>query len=145
MIRIEVEDFTVDVPIEKQMTVPGFLKVADRLERLFGNRSEPAPRIQEETHHPAPHEPEPDGFGPAVPSDIVAEEPHHEQPYPEQPSFPPHHHHEHHEVEAFKFEHEEEARMEYLLSRLLHKLDSVEDIQDRLEALENRMLDRTQR
>ena len=34
MIRIELDEFSIDIPIEKRMTVQQFLAIADRLERI---------------------------------------------------------------------------------------------------------------
>jgi hypothetical protein len=41
MIRIELDEFSIDVPIEKRMTVQQFLAIADRLERI-SKRQKPA-------------------------------------------------------------------------------------------------------
>ena len=110
MIRIEIEDFTVDVPIERRMSVAQFLAVADRLERLFGQQLEMRPLSAHEE---------------ALPSGFSSTQHEHYRPRA---------------LDEFRFEREEEARVEYLMNKLLHKLEAIEVTQSRLEQLETHLL-----
>jgi hypothetical protein len=43
MVRIELDDFSLDVPLKQRMTVSEFLAVAERLERLTSHKEVPSP------------------------------------------------------------------------------------------------------
>lgn len=122
MIRIELDEFSIDVPIEKRMTVQQFLAVADRLERISKRprqHSEYEPEQAYESHDTIQHA----GF-----STSAHEAPHYETT---------------HNAHDFAFEHESAARRtELLLERVNRRLDGLSDMQSRLERLEHRLDER---
>lgn len=125
MIRIDYEEFTIDVPIERRMTVEKFLAIADRLERIAGR------------------------------AHLEVKEPVHEMHWQPQPTHTharpaaPTHHVDHHDREAqhvfgshaqatddFRFEHEDAERLEYFMDKLARQLEKLEETHSRLERIE---------
>jgi len=115
MIRIELDEFSIDVPIEKRMTVQQFLAIADRLERISKRQKEQSGQWGEpvyNTHETMGHS----GF------QATQHDAH------------PH---------DFSFEHESAARRtEILLERVNRRLDGLSEMQSRLERLEHRFDER---
>ncbi len=142
MIRIEYEEFTIDVPIERRMTVDQFLSVADRLERIAGR-----------VHAPVYTQPVQPQFTPAPQFTAAPVEHtwHQEHSLP----FDDHEgqhalgvHHTSHSTaatparpEEFRFEHEDAQRLEYFMDKLSHQLAKLEETHVRLERIERTMAD----
>lgn len=115
MIRIELDEFSIDVPIEKRMTIQQFLAIAERLERIskrtrsntdawgFTSNSEPVYNTHETIDR--------GGFSAAP----------HETPHDN----------------AFRFEHE--AAPGFSMERVTRQLDGLSEMLARLERLERRL------
>jgi hypothetical protein len=145
MIRIDYEEFTIDVPIERRMTVEQFLSVADRLERIAGRVHAPASPTYAPAHQPAAHAhasaahtphsshydfDEHDGqhvFGVHPPTGASAHAPLGV-------------HHDAHGHDDFRFEHEDAERLEYFMDKLARQLAKLEETHTRLERIEKTML-----
>jgi hypothetical protein len=147
MIRVAIDDFTVDVPIERRMTVDEFLAVADRLERLAGRAH---PELMPGYGY-APAAPTAWDAHPVAPSGHGAHAhdwhaPQH-APAPQSFAFPPEPDHvpargHAHPDDELRFDHEEAQRLEFFMDRLARQLAKLEETHVRLERLERLMLEK---
>ena len=112
MIRIELDEFSIDVPIEKRMTVQQFLAIADRLERI-SKRQKPAADAWGFTHNT-------------------------EQVYDTHDSMDRSFNAPAHAPDDFRFDHET-ASSGSALERVSHQLDGISEMLMRLEKLESRL------
>ncbi len=146
MIRIDYEEFTIDVPIERRMTVEQFLSVADRLERIAG-RVQAAPvyapatpvysqtqayaaPVQEHAQHQWHHE-----------HSLAFDEHEGQQALGVHHPDPALHSHMPERTEEFRFEHEDAQRIEYFMEKLAKQLTKMEETHLRLERMEHTMAD----
>jgi hypothetical protein len=125
MIRIDYEEFTIDVPIERRMTVEKFLAIADRLERIAGRAHLETREPVHETHWHAPAHASTHVSAPTHRVD------HHDREA--QHVFGGGHEH---EANDFRFEHEDAERLEYFMDKLARQLEKLEETHSRLERIE---------